>query len=155
VTSRRLIVTALVLSSGCSNFSVGCGTDSSQRHLPPMADSGITTLQKNDLTRGTGAEASSGMTVRVHYAGWLYNPSTADHKGQPFDNSKDRKEPFEFRLGAGEVIAGWDEGIASMRVGGTRVLTIPPAMAYGRQGAAGLIPPNATLLFEIELLEVR
>ena len=120
-----------------------------------MTDSGITALQKNDVTSGTGAEASAGQTVRVHYTGWLYNTGAADHKGQKFDSSKDRSDPFEFRLGAGEVIQGWDEGVVGMKVGGTRMLTIPPGMGYGSQGAGGVIPPNATLLFEVELLDVR
>ena len=128
-----------------------CGGDSEER----MADSGITALQKTDVTAGTGAEARSGQVVRVHYTGWLYNTAAADHKGQKFDSSKDRNEPFEFKLGGGEVIQGWDEGVAGMKVGGTRLLTIPPALGYGAQGAGGVIPPNATLLFEVELLDAR
>jgi FKBP-type peptidyl-prolyl cis-trans isomerase len=120
-----------------------------------MPDSGITTLQKTDVTPGTGTEARTGQVVRVHYTGWLYNASAADHKGQKFDSSKDRNEPFEFSLGAGEVIKGWDEGVAGMKVGGTRLLTIPPRLGYGAQGAGGVIPPNATLVFEVELLDVR
>jgi FKBP-type peptidyl-prolyl cis-trans isomerase len=128
-----------------------CGGDGEER----MADSGITALQKTDVTAGTGAEARSGQVVRVHYTGWLYNTAAADHKGQKFDSSKDRNEPFEFKLGGGEVIQGWDEGVAGMKVGGTRLLTIPPALGYGAQGAGGVIPPNATLLFEVELLDAR
>ena len=120
-----------------------------------MADSGITSLQKQDVTPGTGAEATKDQMVRVHYTGWLYDASAADKRGTKFDSSKDRGEPFEFRLGAGEVIQGWDEGVAGMKVGGTRVLTIPPALGYGARGAGGVIPPNATLLFEVELLGVR
>lgn len=130
---------------------VACGSDDED----PMADSGITSLQKTDVTPGTGAEARPGMTVRVHYTGWLYDPATADHKGRKFDSSKDSNNPFEFKLGSGEVITGWDEGVTGMKVGGTRVLTIPPAMGYGASGAGGVIPPNATLLFEVELLDVR
>jgi len=129
--------------------SAACGDEND------MADSGITALQKADVTPGTGTEARPGTTVRVHYTGWLYDRATADHKGQKFDSSKDRNEPFEFRLGGGEVIPGWDEGVAGMKVGGTRLLTIPPALGYGASGAGGVIPPNATLLFEIELLDVR
>ena len=121
----------------------------------PMADSGIASLQKSDVTPGTGAEASAGQVVRVHYTGWLYKADAADHKGTKFDSSKDRNEPFDFKLGAGEVIQGWDEGVAGMKVGGTRILTIPPKMGYGATGAGGVIPPNATLLFEVELLDVR
>jgi FKBP-type peptidyl-prolyl cis-trans isomerase FkpA len=120
-----------------------------------MADSGITTLQSQDVTPGTGAEATKGQTVRVHYTGWLYDAAAGDKRGRKFDSSKDRNEPFEFRLGAGEVITGWDEGVAGMKVGGTRILTIPPTMGYGSTGAGGVIPPNATLLFEVELLGVR
>ena len=120
-----------------------------------MPDSGITALQKTDVTPGTGMEARSGQVVRVHYTGWLYNASAADHRGKKFDSSKDRNEPFEFSLGAGEVIKGWDEGVAGMKVGGTRLLTIPPRLGYGAQGAGDVIPPNATLVFEVELLDVR
>jgi FKBP-type peptidyl-prolyl cis-trans isomerase len=135
---------------------VGCGGGTDEEgQQPAMADSGITSLQKQDVTPGTGAEAAKGKSVRVHYTGWLYDASAADHRGAKFDSSKDRGEPFEFNLGAGEVIQGWDEGVAGMKVGGTRVLTIPPAMGYGARGAGGVIPPNATLLFEVELLDVR
>jgi FKBP-type peptidyl-prolyl cis-trans isomerase FkpA len=101
-----------------------------------------------DTTPGTGATAASGQTVTVHYTGWLTN-------GTKFDSSKDRNQPFSFRLGAGEVIQGWDEGVAGMKVGGTRKLTIPPQLGYGARGAGGVIPPNATLVFEVELLGVK
>ncbi len=101
-----------------------------------------------DLTVGEGAEAVSGKTIIVHYTGWLTD-------GSKFDSSKDRNDPFSFKLGAGMVIRGWDEGFAGMKVGGTRKLTIPPEMGYGARGAGGVIPPNATLVFEVELLEVR
>ena len=119
-----------------------------------MPDSGVTTLQKTDVTNGTGAEAKTGSNVRVHYTGWLYEQSAADHRGKEFDSSRG-SAPFEFRLGAGEVIQGWDEGVAGMKVGGKRVITIPPALGYGAGGASGVIPPNATLVFEVELLDVR
>jgi len=120
-----------------------------------MADSGITQLQMNDTTVGSGAEATPGRVVRVHYTGWLYDAGKADKRGIKFDSSKDRNEPFEFPLGGGQVIPGWDKGFAGMKVGGTRVLTIPPDMGYGARGAGGVIPPNATLVFEVELLEVK
>jgi FKBP-type peptidyl-prolyl cis-trans isomerase FkpA len=137
-------------------FTAGCGGDSGEEgQLSPMGESGITELQKNDTKAGIGTEARRGQNVRVHYTGWLYDGSAADRKGTKFDSSHDRNEPFEFRLGAGEVIPGWDEGVAGMKVGGTRTLTIPPQMAYGRSGAGGVIPPNATLVFDIELLDVR
>jgi FKBP-type peptidyl-prolyl cis-trans isomerase FkpA len=103
---------------------------------------------------GTGAEASAGQRVRVHYTGWLHDPAAANQRGRKFDSSKDRGQPFSFGLGRGEVIRGWDEGVQGMKVGGTRVLTIPPEMGYGERGAGGVIPPNATLVFEVELLAV-
>ena len=101
-----------------------------------------------DLTVGSGDEAKAGKTVVVHYTGWLTD-------GTKFDSSKDRNEPFDFSLGAGHVIKGWDQGVAGMKVGGKRKLTIPPEMGYGSRGAGGVIPPNATLVFEVELLAVR
>jgi FKBP-type peptidyl-prolyl cis-trans isomerase FkpA len=134
---------------------IACGNRSEEAPLVAMADSGITALQKTDVTPGSGAEAKTGSTVRVHYTGWLYDPSAADHRGKKFDSSKDGGTPFDFRLGAGEVIQGWDEGVAGMKVGGKRVLTIPPAFGYGSREASGIIPPNATLVFEVELLDVR
>jgi FKBP-type peptidyl-prolyl cis-trans isomerase FkpA len=109
-------------------------------------------LQYEDTTPGTGEEAQSGQQVTVHYTGWLYNNGT---KGAKFDSSKDRNDPFEFGLGRGQVIRGWDEGVQGMKVGGTRVLVIPPQLGYGARGAGGVIPPNATLTFEVELLDVK
>ena len=104
-----------------------------------------------EVTIGTGAEAKAGSHVMVHYTGWLFNDGV---KGAKFDSSKDRGQPFSFPLGAGHVIKGWDEGFAGMKIGGTRILTIPPERGYGARGAGGVIPPNATLLFEVELLGV-
>ena len=101
-----------------------------------------------DLTVGSGDTATAGQSVSVHYTGWLTD-------GQKFDSSLDRNDPFEFRLGAGQVIPGWDQGVAGMQVGGKRKLTIPPELGYGSRGAGGVIPPNATLVFEVELLAVR
>ncbi len=112
-------------------------------------------FDKTDTVAGSGTEATAGKTVAVHYTGWLFDASQPDRKGTKFDSSKDRNEPFEFALGAGQVIRGWDEGVQGMKVGGTRVLTIPPDMGYGARGAGGVIPPNATLLFEVELLDVK
>ena len=101
-----------------------------------------------DLTVGSGNTATAGQKVSVHYTGWLTN-------GTKFDSSKDRGEPFVFPLGKGHVIRGWDEGVAGMKVGGKRKLTIPPTLGYGARGAGGVIPPNATLVFDVELLEIR
>lgn len=115
----------------------------------------VTQLIRQDDVVGTGAEAQSGQVVTVHYTGWLYDQTRPDRRGNKFDSSRDRNEPFSFNLGAGEVIRGWDEGVAGMKVGGRRTLTIPPDMGYGARGAGGVIPPNATLLFDVELLEVK
>ena len=105
-------------------------------------------LVVEDLVVGTGAEAASGQKVRVHYTGWLTD-------GKKFDSSIDRGQPFAFQLGRGQVIKGWDQGVAGMKVGGVRKLTIPPSLGYGASGAGGAIPPNATLVFEVELLGVK
>ena len=111
-------------------------------------------LQYDDTTPGTGAEAAAGQRVTVHYTGWLHDPTAANGRGKKFDSSKDRGDPFGFQLGAGQVIAGWDEGVQGMKVGGTRVLLIPSELGYGARGAGGAIPPNATLVFEVDLLSV-
>ena len=114
-----------------------------------------TELKKIDTKQGTGAEAAGGKPVLVHYTGWLYDSSKPDQKGNKFDSSRDRQIPFGFILGAGRVIKGWDEGVVGMKVGGQRTLVIPPGMAYGERGAGGVIPPNATLIFDVELIEVK
>lgn len=110
-----------------------------------ITDSG---LKYEDTATGEGEAAAGGQRVSVHYTGWLEN-------GTKFDSSKDRNEPFSFILGKGQVIRGWDEGVTGMRVGGTRRLTIPPQLAYGSHGAGAVIPPNATLVFEVDLLEIH
>ena len=138
-TTCALLVAMAIAAAGC-----GGGTESN-----------VTELIKTDAKPGTGAEAASGQNVTVHYTGWLYDETKGDKKGTKFDSSRDRNEPFTFRLGAGEVIRGWDEGVAGMKVGGQRVLTIPPQYGYGARGAGGVIPPNATLLFDVELLGVQ
>ncbi|MBI2187523.1 MAG: FKBP-type peptidyl-prolyl cis-trans isomerase [Acidobacteria bacterium] len=140
ILTRGPLVIMILLAAGCGS-STETGT--------------VSELIKADARAGSGAEAQAGRTVTVHYTGWLYDASRPDHKGAKFDSSRDRNEPFTFNLGAGEVIRGWDEGVAGMKVGGQRTLTIPPAMGYGARGAGGVIPPNATLLFDVELLDVR
>jgi FKBP-type peptidyl-prolyl cis-trans isomerase FkpA len=111
-------------------------------------------LQKTELAPGTGAEIKTGQTALVHYTGWLYDAAAPDNKGKQFDSSVGG-EPFEFPLGAGRVIAGWDQGVVGMKVGGKRRLVIPPVMGYGERGAGGVIPPNATLVFDVELVEIH
>ncbi len=111
-----------------------------------------TGLEIEDTEVGTGASPAKGNTCVMHYTGWLWENNA---KGAKFDSSRDRGEPFEFPIGMGRVIRGWDEGVATMKVGGKRTLRIPPNLGYGASGAAGVIPPNATLLFEVELLNVK
>lgn len=119
-------------------------------HATPGRD-----LIKIDHKVGDGAVAAAGNSVTVHYTGWLYDGAAPENKGRKFDSSRDRNDPFGFRLGAGMVIRGWDEGVAGMKVGGQRTLIIPPEMGYGSRGAGGVIPPNATLVFDVELLGVK
>ena len=125
--------------------------------LPAEAQEGATVttpmgVKMTDTKVGTGAQPEKGQTVVVDYTGWLYENGT---KGAKFDSSVDRGYPFMFKLGQGEVIQGWDDGVATMKVGGKRTLIIPPNLAYGNRGAGGVIPPNATLIFEVELLGVK
>jgi FKBP-type peptidyl-prolyl cis-trans isomerase FkpA len=115
----------------------------------------VTELQIIEQKQGTGAEAVAGKAVIVHYTGWLHDPAAADGHGAKFDSSLDRGVPFGFFLGSGKVIKGWDEGIAGMKTGGKRTLVIPPQKAYGERGAGGVIPPNSTLVFDVELIEVK
>jgi len=115
----------------------------------------VTSLQVLDTAVGSGTEAVAGKTVTVHYTGWLYDGKSADHHGKKFDSSRDHGDPFEFKLGAGQVIRGWDQGVAGMKVGGKRTLVIPSELGYGQRGAGGAIPPNATLIFDVELLGVK
>ena len=132
---------------------LACGSDASKSTSEVNMDSNsiVTTasgLQYKDLVLGTGTAASAGATAVVHYTGWLLD-------GTKFDSSRDRDVPLEFVIGRGQVIAGWDEGVVTMNVGGKRELIIPPNLAYGDQGAGGVIPPGATLKFEVELLELK
>jgi FKBP-type peptidyl-prolyl cis-trans isomerase FkpA len=151
-----LIGACIVLAAGCSGESTPESTTGSATSATERNDmSPITTLQSTDAAVGNGAEAVPNRMVAVHYTGWLYDPTMEGNKGTRFDSSRDRNESFTFQLGAGQVIRGWDEGVAGMKVGGRRTLIIPPQLAYGEQGAGGVIPPNATLLFEVELLEVK
>jgi len=130
---------------------IGCSDSSTST----TTASDVAELVITDVTMGSGDEAIAGMNVSVHYTGWLYDKSAVDNKGKKFDSSRDRGQPFEFPLGAGRVIKGWDQGVAGMKVGGQRSLIIPPGLGYGSRGAGGLIPPNAALVFDVELLNVR
>jgi FKBP-type peptidyl-prolyl cis-trans isomerase FkpA len=160
MTSVRLIVllpTLLLAACGGDGApsSSAPATPAAAPAAAPAATADVAALGIEDPVVGTGAEARSGMVVSVHYTGWLYAPSAANKRGNKFDSSKDRGQPFEFQLGQRDVIAGWDEGVKGMKVGGTRILTIPSAMGYGARGAGGDIPPNAALVFEVELLGVK
>jgi FKBP-type peptidyl-prolyl cis-trans isomerase len=141
---------ALLLAAGI--FST---TASSEQAAPKMETNNMTELIKTDVKLGTGDLATAGKSVSVHYTGWLYDAAATDHHGKKFDSSRDRNEPFEFPLGGGRVIAGWDQGVAGMKVGGQRTLIIPANMGYGARGAGGVIPANATLVFDVELLGVH
>lgn len=122
---------------------------------PHAATSEVIELQKIDVKAGNGEEAVVGKTVKVHYTGWLYDAAAPDKKGKQFDSSYDRKEPFSFLLGSGRVIKGWDQGVLGMKIGGQRTLIIPPQMAYGAHGAGNVIPPNAALIFDVELIGLQ
>jgi FKBP-type peptidyl-prolyl cis-trans isomerase FkpA len=130
----------------------GCGRAAPP---PPAVTATVQELQVEDVVAGTGAEAVAGSRATVHYSGWLYDPAQPGSRGTPFDSSRESGRPFTFQLGAGQVIAGWDQGVQGMKVGGQRRLVIPAALAYGDRGAGGVIPPGATLVFDVELIDVR
>ncbi len=124
----------------------------SKSAAPPSAPKELT---MTDMKKGTGPAIQSGQTAVVHYTGWLYSENAPEQKGTKFDSSRDRNEPFRFPLGGGRVIRGWDEGVVGMQVGEQRRLVIPPEMGYGASGAGGVIPPNATLVFDVELVAIQ
>jgi peptidylprolyl isomerase len=128
------------------------GTPTTAAGTVPESVTSTSGLKYSDTKVGTGATPKTGQTCVMHYTGWLYENGA---KGKKFDSSVDRGQPFEFPIGKGRVIAGWDEGVATMRVGGKRTLIIPPELGYGARGAGGVIPPNATLIFDVELLGVK
>jgi FKBP-type peptidyl-prolyl cis-trans isomerase len=140
-----------------SAFTTACNNSSSAAKIKEVvvAPAPISSLVIDDVKVGTGDEAKSGQTVSVHYTGWLYDANAADKHGKQFDSSRTRGTPFNFPLGAGRVIKGWDQGVAGMKVGGQRTLTIPSALGYGARGAGGSIPPNAVLVFDVELIGVK
>jgi FKBP-type peptidyl-prolyl cis-trans isomerase FkpA len=148
-----VLMTAMLATGGCQADSKTSNSQNQQEKIA-MTPS-VTELVKKDTVVGEGREAEPGFNVTVHYTGWLYDPSQADGHGKKFDSSLDRRDPFVFFLGGGQVIQGWDEGFAGMKIGGKRTLIIPPEMGYGARGAGGVIPPNATLIFDVELLEIK
>ncbi len=154
--SNKGLLTALSTSA----LLIGCGgtkTDEIKQVVTQKTSmtSSAVSFQKIDVTIGEGAVATEGQNVSVHYTGWLYEPEATDKHGTKFDSSVDRGQPFQFPLGGGRVIKGWDQGVEGMKVGGKRTLIIPPEMGYGARGAGRVIPPNATLIFDVELLGVE
>ena len=152
--SRRTALSAL----GAALAAAGILTTGARRATAQTPGSTMTTpsgLKIIDSKVGTGATPKRGQICVMHYTGWLYDETAKDHHGKKFDSSVDRNEPFEFPIGQGQVIAGWDEGVASMKVGGKRTLIIPAKLGYGARGAGGVIPPNATLVFDVELIGVK
>jgi peptidylprolyl isomerase len=142
-----VLATAFILSTPC------IAEDANKTNTgTPMTTTSASGLQTIDTVVGTGASPKTGQTCVMHYTGWLYDNGV---KGKKFDSSVDRGSPFEFTIGVGQVIKGWDEGVASMKVGGKRTLIIPAQLGYGARGAGGVIPPNATLMFDVELLGVK
>jgi FKBP-type peptidyl-prolyl cis-trans isomerase len=144
VTSKLALVCAIATFAAC-----GGKTEAPQPATPPTA------LQSTELTPGSGAEVAAGQIAVVQYTGWLYDAAAPDHKGKQFDSSRGTGHPFKFPLGTGSVIKGWDQGVAGMKVGGSRRLIIPADLAYGDNGAGGVIPPGATLVFDVELTAIE
>ena len=142
---KNVVLSALVL--GLSIAAASCSDT-------PTSPSVTVPFSKTDIRQGEGASAVVGNVLAVHYTGWLYDAAAPDNKGKQFDSSVGG-EPFDFPLGGGAVIAGWDQGVVGMKVGGKRRLDIPPDMAYGNRGAGGVIPPGATLVFDVELVEIQ
>nr|WP_295771798.1 FKBP-type peptidyl-prolyl cis-trans isomerase [Rhodoferax sp.] len=142
-------MTLALFASGC-----GGGDSSTPAVVPPTTPAGPTALQVTDTVVGTGVAAANGNTVTVHYTGWLFDVTAANSRGTQFDSSKG-KAAFSFKLGAGQVIKGWDQGVEGMKVGGSRTLVIPSSLAYGSSGVSGVIPPNTALVFSVELLTVQ
>jgi FKBP-type peptidyl-prolyl cis-trans isomerase FkpA len=148
---KRLPVLAVVL------LAAACGGKEQAPQSAPAAAAVAppTVLERTDVVKGTGEGISLGQVAVVHYTGWLFDPTAPEQKGTKFDSSRDRGEPFKFAIGAGQVIRGWDEGVQGMQPGGQRRLVIPADLAYGDRGAGNVIPPGATLVFDVELLAIE
>jgi FKBP-type peptidyl-prolyl cis-trans isomerase FkpA len=156
---RRSVFIALLLATAAAGAQEGAAQSAAAQAAPQTsapAEPAAPQVQVTDIKVGKGAEAAVGNTVKVHYTGWFFKPLAVKQHGRKFDSSLDRGEPLEFRLGGGQVIKGWDQGVAGMKVGGKRSLIIPSELAYGKRGApGGSIPPDSDLIFEVELLDVR
>lgn len=147
---KKLFVTIVLLLSFGSTWAIDITLEKTSKEENKMTE--FTTI---DSQLGEGREAEKGLTITVHYSGWIYDENEDDKKGNKFDSSKDRNEPFTFVLGVGQVIKGWDDGFAGMKIGGTRTIIIPSEMGYGSRGAGSVIPPNADLIFDVELLGIQ
>jgi len=152
--SLTLALSTSLLIIACSDTAKISTTEASTTPVASTSNASVA-FTKTDVKVGEGAEAKAGQKVSVHYTGWLYEPSAADTHGKKFDSSRDRGKAFVFPLGGGRVIKGWDQGVVGMKVGGQRTLLIPADMAYGSRGAGGSIPPNATLIFDVELMGIN
>jgi FKBP-type peptidyl-prolyl cis-trans isomerase FkpA len=148
--SNLAVLTCVALMAACSGK-----PGSSAAGAPAPAENPITSLQSVTLKPGTGAAVGGGQIAVVQYTGWLYEAGASDHKGKQFDSSRNAGQAFKFPLGTGSVIKGWDQGVAGMKVGESRRLVIPPELAYGDSGAGGVIPPGATLVFDVELVGIE
>jgi FKBP-type peptidyl-prolyl cis-trans isomerase FkpA len=146
---KKIWLALILMTYFTNSFSIEITTGDTKK----MEDK-IQELVIQDTKVGEGREAEKGLTISVHYTGWLLDATKNDKKGEKFDSSLDRREPFTFVLGVGQVIKGWDDGFDGMKIGGSRTILIPPEMGYGSRGAGGAIPPNADLIFEVELLEI-
>lgn len=151
---KRYAAAIATLAAVTACAQTGAPPAASAKPAAAAAPAVVTELVKKDTKEGNGKLAEKGKAVSVHYTGWLYDPAAPEQKGKKFDSSHDRKIPFGFILGAGRVIKGWEEGVVGMKEGGQRTLIIPASMGYGDKGAGGVIPPGATLLFEVELLKI-
>ena len=147
---KKLFVTIILLLSFGSTWAIDITLEKTLKEENKMTE-----FTKIDNQLGEGREAEKGLTITVHYSGWIYDENEDDKKGNKFDSSKDRNEPFTFVLGVGQVIKGWDDGFAGMKIGGTRTIIIPSEMGYGSRGAGSVIPPNADLIFDVELLGIQ
>ena len=147
---KKLFVAIILLLSFSSTWAIDITLEKTLKKENKMTE--FTTI---DNQLGEGREAEKGLTITVHYSGWIYDENEDDKKGNKFDSSKDRNEPFTFVLGVGQVIKGWDDGFAGMKIGGTRTIIIPSEMGYGSRGAGSVIPPNADLIFDVELLGIQ